>query len=48
VLNEIADSGDALTKKTFDSFSKALNITKIKTDGTDAQFIEARRKYFKL
>ena len=48
VLNEIADNGDALTKKTFDSFTKALNITKIKTDGTDAQFIDARTKYFKL
>jgi len=48
VLTEIADTGDAVTKKTFDSFIKALNTTKIKTDGTDAQFIQARSKYFKL
>ncbi len=48
LLTEIGDKGDALTKKTLDSFTKALNITKIKTDGTDAEFIAARTKYFKL
>jgi TRAP-type mannitol/chloroaromatic compound transport system substrate-binding protein len=48
LLTSIGDSGDALTKKTLDSFIKGLNIVKIKTDGTDAQFIQAREKYFKL
>jgi TRAP-type mannitol/chloroaromatic compound transport system substrate-binding protein len=48
LLTEIGDKGDALTKKTLDSFTKALNITKIKTDGTDAEFIAARTKYFKM
>lgn len=48
LLTEIGDTGDALTKQTLDSFVKALNIVKIKTDGTDAQFIQARSKYFKL
>ncbi|AWB34517.1 TRAP transporter substrate-binding protein [Orrella marina] len=48
VLREIGDKGDALTKKTLDSFTKALNIVRIKTEGTDINFIEARKKYFKL
>ena len=48
ILTEIGDKGDALTKKTLDSFTKALNIVKIKTDGTDAEFIKARSKYFKM
>lgn len=48
VITEIRDKGDPLTKKTVDSFTKALNLTKIKTDGTDAQYIAARTKYFKL
>jgi TRAP-type mannitol/chloroaromatic compound transport system substrate-binding protein len=48
ILTEIGDSGDAMTKKTLDSFTKALNLLKIRTDGTDAQFIQAREKYFKI
>jgi len=48
VLQEIGDKGDALTKKTLDSFIKALNIVKLKTDTTDVNFIQARTKYFKL
>lgn len=48
ILTEIGDKGDAMTKKTLDSFVKALNIVKIKTDGTDAQYVQARAKYFKL
>jgi len=48
ILTEIGDKGDAMTKKTLDSFVKGLNIVKIKTDGTDAQFVQARSKYFKM
>jgi TRAP-type mannitol/chloroaromatic compound transport system substrate-binding protein len=48
LLREMGDKGDALTKKTLSSFISALNLTKLKTDGTDAQYIEARTKYFKL
>jgi TRAP-type mannitol/chloroaromatic compound transport system substrate-binding protein len=48
VLLEIGEQGDALTKKTLDSYLRALDITKIKTDGTDAQYVAARTKYFKL
>lgn len=48
ILREIGDKGDPLTKKTLDSFTKALNTVRIKTDGTDVNFIEARKKYFKL
>ena len=48
ILTEIGDKGDALTKKTLDSFTKALNIVKLKTDTTDVNFIAARTKYFKI
>jgi hypothetical protein len=47
-LTSIRDKGDALTKKTADSFVKGLNTVRIKTEGTDAQFIAARAKYFKI
>jgi hypothetical protein len=30
------------------SFIASLNTLKIKTNGTDAQFIDVREKYFKL
>lgn len=48
LLREMGDQGDALTKKTLASFISALNITKLKTERTDAKFIEARSKYFKI
>lgn len=48
VITEIREQGDELTKKTVESFIKALNITKIKTDGTDAEYVAAWTKYFKL
>ena len=44
----IRDKGDALTKKTAESYVKALDIVRTKTEGTDAQFVAARTKYFKL
>jgi TRAP-type mannitol/chloroaromatic compound transport system substrate-binding protein len=48
LLTSVRDKGDALTKKTADSFMSALKLVRIKTEGTDAQFINARAKYFKL
>lgn len=48
LLEELGDKGDALTKKTLDSFTKALNLLSIKTDTTDVNFIEARKRYFTL
>lgn len=48
IITGIRETGDALTKKTVESFIASLNTLKIKTNGTDAQFIDAREKYFKL
>ena len=48
ILTEIGDNGDPMTKKTLDNYTKALNIVKIKTDGTDSQYISARERFFKL
>jgi hypothetical protein len=48
IITDIREMGDALTKKTVESFIASLTILKIKTNGADAQFIEARNKYFKL
>ena len=48
VLTEIREGGDALTKKTAESFIAALNIVRQKTEGTDSLFLAAREKYFKL
>ena len=48
ILTELLDSGDALTKKTAESFVAALNIVRQKTEGTDSPFILAREKYFHL
>lgn len=48
LLTEIRESGDALTKKTAESFIANLNIVRQKTDGTDMLFLQARDKYFDL
>ncbi len=48
ILTEIREGGDALTKKTAESYIAALNILRTRTEGTDMGFIEARRKYFSL
>ena len=48
LLTEIRDSGDALTKKTAESFVSALNTLRTRTDNTDQAFLAARAKYFKL
>ncbi len=48
ILQELLSSGDALTKKTAESFASALAIVRQKTEGTDSLFIQAREKYFQL
>ncbi|GKY86365.1 TRAP transporter substrate-binding protein [Sinisalibacter aestuarii] len=46
LLTEIREGGDELTKKTVENYVEALNILRSRTEGTDAGFVEARRKYF--
>ena len=48
LLDEIRQSGDALTKKTAESFVSAFNTLRTRTEGTDLGFLEAREKFFKL
>jgi TRAP-type mannitol/chloroaromatic compound transport system substrate-binding protein len=48
ILTGLRDSGDALTKKTAESFISALNIVRQKTQGTDSLYIQAREKYFQI
>ncbi|WP_113152980.1 TRAP transporter substrate-binding protein [Nitratireductor sp. OM-1] len=48
IMGELRDSGDALTKKTTESFIESLNILRTRTEGTDGPFIEARKKYFSI
>jgi TRAP-type mannitol/chloroaromatic compound transport system substrate-binding protein len=48
ILTGLRDTGDALTKKTTESFIAALNTLRTRTEGTDSPFITAREKYFKI
>ncbi|WP_196259095.1 TRAP transporter substrate-binding protein [Pelagibacterium limicola] len=48
LLTEVRDSGDALTKKTAESFIESLNILRARTEGTDAPFLQAREKFFSI
>ncbi|MFP7570413.1 TRAP transporter substrate-binding protein [Marivita sp. S2033] len=48
ILTGLRDSGDDLTKRTAESFIEALKILRLRTEGTDAPFVEARRKYFEI
>ena len=48
IMQEIRDGGDPLTKKVAESFVSALNILRARTEGTDAPFLAAREKYFKI
>lgn len=48
ILTGLRDSDDALTKKTTESYIKALNIVREKTENTDLPFIQARKKYFQI
>ncbi|TVR09907.1 MAG: TRAP transporter substrate-binding protein [Salinarimonadaceae bacterium] len=48
IITELRDGGDALTKKTAESFVTALNTVRLKTDGNDSLFLRARERYFTL
>jgi TRAP-type mannitol/chloroaromatic compound transport system substrate-binding protein len=48
LLTEIRANGDPLTKKVAESFVAALQILRTRTDGTDAPFLQARERFFKL
>lgn len=48
VLTEIRDSGDALTRRTAESYIEGLNIVRQKTEVTDAAFIAARERFFQI
>ncbi len=48
IIADKRQNGDALTKKTAESFVAALNLVRTRTDGTDLPFLKAREKYFKI
>jgi len=48
LLIEILDGGDALTKKTAESFVKNLNLLRTRTETVDLTFALARQKYFDI
>jgi TRAP-type mannitol/chloroaromatic compound transport system substrate-binding protein len=48
IFADLRESPDALTKKTAESFIQALKIMRVRTEGTDGAFIEARRKFFDI
>ncbi len=48
IMGELRDSGDALTKKTAESFVSALNVVRQKTETTDMPFQRAREKYYQI
>ena len=45
IIAERRDSGDALTKKTVESFVSALALLRSKTEGSDLPYLVAREKY---
>jgi len=48
LLIEILDEGDALTKKTVESYIKNLNLLRTRTESVDLTFARAREKYFDI
>lgn len=48
IMTDLLDSGDALTKKTAESFVAALNTLRTRTENLDSPFLQAREKYFQL
>ncbi|KAA0874695.1 TRAP transporter substrate-binding protein [Nitrincola tapanii] len=48
ILQELREGGDALTKKTAESYVKSLNILRTRTDSVDMAFLAARQKYFNI
>jgi TRAP-type mannitol/chloroaromatic compound transport system substrate-binding protein len=47
LIAEIRESGDAMTKKTAESFVSAFNLLRERTEGTDMPYLAAREKYIK-
>ncbi|MEG9883019.1 MAG: TRAP transporter substrate-binding protein [Hyphomicrobiales bacterium] len=48
MLTALRSSKDAPTKNTAESFIKALNILRTRTEGTDNAFVAKRKAYFKI
>jgi TRAP-type mannitol/chloroaromatic compound transport system substrate-binding protein len=48
ILTDKRDNGDALTKKTAESFVAALNLVRGRTEGTDMPYLKAREAFFAL
>lgn len=48
IITELRDSSDPLVKRTTESFIAALNTVRQKTEGTDAGYVAARQKYFRI
>ncbi|HEY0918238.1 TRAP transporter substrate-binding protein [Devosia sp.] len=48
LLLGLRESGDALTKKTTESFIEAFKVLRVRTEQTDAPFLAARKKYFEI
>jgi TRAP-type mannitol/chloroaromatic compound transport system substrate-binding protein len=45
IVGDRRQNGDALTKKTVESFLAALSLMRAKTEGNDLQYLIAREKY---
>ncbi len=48
VLTDLRDNGDALVKKTAESFVESLSILRTRTQDIDSPFVQARQKYLTL
>ena len=48
VLTDLRDNGDAMVKKTAESFVESLKILRTRTQDIDAPFVQAREKYLTL
>ncbi len=48
VMTDLRDSGDALVKKTAESFVESLNILRTRTQDIDSPFVQARQKYLTI
>ncbi|SHF42208.1 TRAP-type mannitol/chloroaromatic compound transport system, substrate-binding protein [Loktanella atrilutea] len=48
VLTDLRDNGDAMVKKTAESFVESLKILRTRTQEIDAPFVQAREKYLTL
>lgn len=48
IIADKRDNGDALTKKTTESYLAALKLVRTRTETTDGRFLMARGKYFNM